>query len=223
MKKLFLFLLLIPFIGISQNRDYFTYLHEYKYKIFAQPVSKDASNVSFDDYGEPVYPVIFTKINPTQTEDLLVCYTDGASGDPAYQFYKENKGEYDWLFTIAGTEIFIPGNGFIYVNGHTNNVFDKRKKFKFTGSGVEEVAQPYYYVGLKTKALTNIQLYSDYKCSQKLAVIGANSDIEVLVAEFDETCEKYLIKTPFGLVGWWKLDQAYPESNEVDGLFYSGD
>jgi len=223
MKNFLFFIILLPVIGFGQNRDYFTYLTEFEYNVFAQPTSKTATDVNFDNYDEPVYPVAFVKISQNQNQYFLVCYTDGPSGDPAYEFYFIDKNESEYIFTIAGSEIFIPGNGYLYVSGHTNNMFNKHKKFKFTGAGVEEVAQPFYYVGMQTKTITNIQLYSDYSCTQKLAVVGADSNIEIVAAEFDDLSQKYLIKTPFGLLGWWILDQEYPKSEEIEGLFYSGD
>ncbi|MBN2664237.1 MAG: hypothetical protein JXR68_11355 [Bacteroidales bacterium] len=224
MKKLLLLFILLPVITFAQNRDYFTYLDEFDHNIFAQPSSKSASNVQFDDdYGEPIYPVIFVKISPNQSEDLLVCFSEGPSADPCYEFFSVNNGNYEYIFSVAGMELFIPGNGFLYTTGHTNNMFDKHKKFKFTGTGVEEVPQPFYYVGLKTQTIENIQLYSDYNCTQKLAIVAANSNIEVVAAEYNETCGKFLIKTPFGLFGWWLLDLAYPGSQQIKGLYYAGD
>lgn len=224
MKKLLLVFLLLPVINFAQNRDYFTYLKEFNYKVFAQPNSKIATNVHIEDeWGEDAFPVIFVKISPNQSKNILVCYSEGASDDPCYEFYTVNNGNYDFLFSVQGTQIFIPGNGFLYVSGHTNNIFDKHKKFRFTGKGVVEVPQPYYYVGLKTKTLQNIQLYSDYNCTKKLAVVAANSKIEVVAAEFSVDCKKFLIKTPFGLLGWWKLDNDYPSSKKIKGLYYAGD
>jgi len=40
---------------------------------------------------------------------------------------------------------------------------------------------------------------------------------------FTHETAKFLIKSPFGLVGWWILDRSYPGSDEIGGLFYSGD
>ncbi|MBN2892127.1 MAG: hypothetical protein JXL97_09685 [Bacteroidales bacterium] len=231
MKKSFILFFLLPFVLIAQEkRDYFDYLVEAKYKDWQHTgvyLQKDYVSASYltplNEEYEPSYPIAFVSIGG-ETEKMLLCYTDGPSGDPAFEFYRygSNK-ELEYQFSLAGVEIFVPGNGFMYTTGHTNNMFDKHKKFEFDGASVNEVAQPFYAVGMKTKTLKNIQLYSDYNCTQKLAVVGANSNIEIVAAEYSDFCRKYLIKTPFGLMGWWELDREYPMSEEIEGLFYAGD
>ena len=232
MKKLLVLLFLLPIVLFAQdNRDYFTYLKEVKVEnwehsgMFLPSNYTPADDVKFDKDGLEVYPIAHVTIYKGQKVDFVLWYTDGPSGDPAFEFYELlDNGESEYLFTLAGTQIFIPGNGNLYVTGHTNNMFDKRKKFVFNGETVEEVVQPYYSVSMQTKTLKNIQLYSDCDCTQKLAVVAANSDIEIVAAEYtDGTSRKYLIRTPFGLMGWWELDREYPASEEIEGLFYAGD
>ena len=216
----------------QNNRDYFTYLKEVKVLdwehsgIFlpSNYIPADDVKMSEGEYAES-YPIAHVTISKNQKDEIILCSTDGPSGDPAFEFYKMSKnGESIYMFTLAGTQIFVPGNGNLYVTGHTDNMFDKRKKFVFNGETAKEVIQPYYSVSMQTKTLKNIQLYSDYNCTQKLAVVGANSNIEIVAAEYnDDISRKYLIRTPFGLMGWWKLDRDYPASEEIEGLSYAGD
>lgn len=213
------------------QRDYFTYLTEVEIDGWASGIFLPSDYKAADDivYPEEDYylsdPIAHVTISKGQKYDIVLWYTDGPSGDPAFEFYEVlNNKKIEYMFTLSGTQIFIPGNGNIYVNGHTNNMFDKRKKFRFTGDKAVEIVQPYYSVSMKTKTLKNIQLYSDYECTQKLAVIGANSNIEIVAAEYtDDISKKYLIRSPYGLMGWWKLDREYPASEEIDGLYFAGD
>ncbi len=197
MKKILIFFCLFPILLSAQNqkRGYFDYLVEAKYKdwkstgVFIKPECKSAQNLPvLNEEYIGSYPIVFVKISEN-SEELLLCYTDGPSGDPAFEFYRyKSNQDSELLFELAGTEIYVPGNGAIYTAGHTNNMFFQRKKFIFYNNSVTEVPQAYYYVGLKTKTLKSIQLYSDYECKIKLAVVSADSEVEVLVSEFtDET------------------------------------
>jgi len=232
MKKLFLLLIFLPFCMFSQQkRDYFTNLIEFNHPdmkssgCFALPKSESASSLEMLNQEEmPSIPLVYPIISENQTVKFLCCYSDGPSGDPNFELYKVIKpGEYEYITSFAGEAIFFTGNGYIYTRCRSNNNFLKRQKWYFNGTTAVENKQPYYYVGLTTKTLKNIQLYSDYACKEKLAVVGANSEIEILLTEYAETNTKFLIRTPFGLCGWWIMDRDYPFSEEIEGVSFSGD
>lgn len=224
MKKILLVIFILPLICYSQNkdRDYFTYLKDFGKGIYALPNSKSATKIT-DIENNFSEPIVIAKVNKNSDTKYLVCFTPGPSADPGFEFYSIIGNSYNYLFMLSGTEIFIPGNGYLYTRGHTNNMFDKHKKYKFNEDYPEEFTQPFYYVGLETKTTGTIQLYSDYQCTKKLAILPKGSNIKVVAAEFEKSCKKFLIKTPFGLFGWWKLDRSYPFSKKIDKLFYAGD
>ena len=69
-----------------------------------------------------------TKISSSGS-NYYVVFSSGPSADPEFIFYKD--GEFNQAaFSISALDIVIPGNGFIYSSGHTNNMFNKRRKFK---------------------------------------------------------------------------------------------
>ncbi len=226
MKKLSL-LLLLTFVflsGQSQNREYFKNLKEFKYGVYALPTS-EVIDTTFD-WGDWMETVALVQVYPNQKDEIVIAFSEGPSADPYFIFLKKEGNNYTELSDVDGDEIYIPGNGYLYVKRRSNADFTMHFKYRFTSTGeIKEVAQPYYYVGLKTKTLKFIQLYSDIECTRKLAALPADSNIEVLIAaEFkDGTCHKYLIKTPFGLVGWWELDTDYPASKEIEGISFAGD
>lgn len=84
-----------------------------------------------------------------------------------------------------------------------------------------EVSQPLYYVGQKTKTLKSITLSQTFKQLKPVAHLPANSSVEIIAAEAKDSAHYFLIKTAFGLLGWWKLDSVYSQS--IENLYFAGD
>ncbi|MBR8538382.1 hypothetical protein KDU71_22615 [Carboxylicivirga sediminis] len=170
----------------------------------------------------PVETIIgIANVNKTENLNYMITFTNAPSDDYSFSFYSIDKEKYEYKFTIGGKQLFIPGNGFAYVSGHTNNMFDKKRKIKFEKDTISEVKQPLYFVGLKTKTLKPIKLYESKEKKKIVASLPANSNIEVVVSEFSDDAHYFLIKTSFGLLGWWELDFYY--SREIENLFFAGD
>lgn len=229
--KNILFFLIIPLYGICQVGEPFLGLKLYKHdylpyiEVYAP---EDAEIINSKkaiqcDNWEPAYPLIRVKLNSKDSEKILVCVTDEPSDDDAFVFFREKAGKYEFINGIYGQKLYIPGNGNLY--SVSLEYYNVKRKYQWNGSKIEEVPQPYYYVGLKTKCTKALILFSDYNCQNKLAVVPPNSEIEVLVSDKEE--QKYLIKTPFGLVGWWPYEgKAFPEKetdNPIPGLWLRGD
>lgn len=174
--------------------------------------------------GDPLYidsPMGETLLIETtigSSDAYSVVYSPGPSADPTFIFYK--KGASKPSFSIPALEVYIPGNGSIYSAGHTNNVFNTRKKFVVKNDKLVEIEQAYYYVGLKTKTLKPIQLYRTKSLTNKIASLPANYSIEVVANEKGSSF--YLIKTDFGLLGWVKVESTYGDLT-IEGLSYAGD
>lgn len=162
--------------------------------------------------------VLQTKLDVNDTENYRLVFDEGPSADPHFIIYdKTMKTE---LLNTGGTNIIIPSNGFIYVSGHTNNMFNCRKKYKYKNGTIEGVQQPFSYVGLETVALKDIIIYSDILYKQEVARVPANSQVTVLL----NSGVDYLIKTPFGLVGWIRIEEdAHWGGSTIKGLYYAGD
>ncbi len=162
---------------------------------------------------------IKTKISPSG-DDYFVVFSSGPSDDPTFIFYKD--GNFNQAsFAISALKIAIPGNGSIYSSGHTNNVFNTRKKFKVVDNKLKEIEQAFYYVGLKTKTLKPITLYNSEQLNSKIASLPKNYKVEVLLNKNKSSL--FLIKTEFGLTGWVKLENQMYGNNAIDKLFYAGD
>ncbi|TRX61667.1 hypothetical protein [Carboxylicivirga sp. M1479] len=161
------------------------------------------------------------KPNKNLKHEYLLSFTVAPSADDSFGFYKKTGNSYEYSFSISGKQIYIPGNGSIYVSGHTNNWFNEKKKFTFENDTIREIAQPLYHVGLKTKTRKAIALYSDKTESKKVAYLPKGANVEVIASENSDGQGYFLIKTSFGLLGWWQLDHYFEPS--IEGLFYNGD
>ena len=200
--------------------DKFTLLYVSKE---AQPFAKGTKiNFGYAD-DESSMPLAKLNLSSNQKESIIIAYSDGASDDPQFIFYKETQPKkYQYLFTIDAEQLIIPGNSFIYSSGSANNMFDQRRKFKVVNDALTEIKQPFYAIGLKTKTLKAITIYSDKNLKTPVATIAANSPIEVVASEYNEEEIKFfLIKSEFGLLGWWKQNDSSAE--EIKGLIYNGD
>ena len=234
MKKSLLIILLLPILVFSQNNqvpDSFKHLKKIRFQqrnfidIFtSDEVDTNVSLISIDQGSfkyEPLHPICLVKINPNEPK-YLIGFCEGASDDPTFEIFKVVNNKYIHLDGVSGETIYIPGNGNIYVSGRMNEMFERKRKFQLKNDQLVEVKQPYYHVGMKTITKKPIKLYSNISCTESVASLPSNSQIEVLVSNIkDETEFKFLIKTSFGLIGWWELDSFYSE--EVEGLWFLGD
>lgn len=85
---------------------------------------------------------------------------------------------------------------------------------------VEEDHQPFYFVGLKTKVKKLIVLYGDLSYEKPIAQLPKGSQVEVLINKEND----YLLKSPFGLVGWLKINYGEQCGSEsVEGICFHGD
>jgi len=168
---------------------------------------------------------IMTRIDTTSKTEYIVVYSVGPSADPGYLFFDPlQKGRPKVLFRIDGLNLYIPGDGFIYVDGHTDNNFNQRRKFKVADGILTEVKQPFYYIGLKTKSLKPLVIYSSTDMKDVVDNIPANTEIEVIYHTFyDPMSQYFLLRTKFGLTGWYKMPEISQKAEYIEGIFFNGD
>jgi hypothetical protein len=195
-------------------------------EVFNQTVSElpkdDPFHYSEDGPSMDNVKVLKTKIAPSGPY-YYVIFSAGPSADPSFIFYKEGSYDQSALYIMA-LKVYIPGNGNIYAEGHTNNTFNKRRKFTLSNGKFVEVEQPYYYVGLKTQTLKPVKLYKSKNLSQVIANLPANYSIEVLIND-PENSSTFLVKTDFGLTGWLKIpgENMFGGNEMIKGIFMAGD
>lgn len=177
--------------------------------------------------------LIRTKIDRTSNTYYTIDFSMGPSADPNFKF-SLNVGDKLLMSkqVLTGTRLYVPGNGFLYVSGFTNNTFDQKRKFYIAGDTLVEVAQPYYYVGLTSTATRDLVLRTDPSDSTDASVVATvpkGSPVTILLKRADEKYPEftYLLKTPFGLTGWLKVPaddlEIWYKNTPVEGLYFKGD
>ena len=83
--------------------------------------------------------------------------------------------------------------------------------------------QPFYWVGLESKAKKDLVLYSGKDGKETVARLPKGSALTVVMTEGGEGESWYLIKTPFGLVGWLKVEGGSQEADTIEGLYFQGE
>jgi hypothetical protein len=168
------------------------------------------------------YPFDIKLSSKSDNVYALVC-DSGPSADPECSLYSGVPSEQAHpKIKAQGLAFIIPGDGCFYVAGHTDNMYDTRRKFCESGDDLTEVRQPSLYVGITSQTVHNIALYSDRSLKLRSGIIPPGAFIQVLVDD-DGT---YLVRDEFGITGWAKIagtGQCYSMDNDVGGICFAGD
>lgn len=151
-------------------------------------------------------------------EWYCVVYSEGGSVDPEFIIYSEAGGKRLEVFREFGLSLRLPGDGFVYVSGHTNAFFDKTRKFAVGQNGSSEVKQPFYFVGITTTALEDLDLADSPSSSSVVATVGKGEKVMVVLNQGDY----YLVRAPNGLVGWVTL-KGEGTATQFEDIHYAGD
>lgn len=165
----------------------------------------------------PIIRVVQTKIDRTSKDTYFIDYDPGPSCDPG--FFIVPSGQKRPIGSIGTDHIIIPGNGFIYSIGRSNQHFSVHRKFVLKKGKIVEIPQPFHFVGMETKAKQKIVLRSRKEGGHLVATIPKDGKLTVLINEGDH----YLVKTPFGLIGWIKIEPGSQTAVSVEGIFFLGD
>ncbi len=175
--------------------------------------SPTVSNVDSDTYLVATIP----------NGGYKLLFSSGESDDPT--FYLMSSGG-QVIETFECTEFYITSDYVIYTAGHTNNMFNTRRKYILSNEGgLTEVQQPYYYVGLRGQTVQSVTLYSSIIGSEVVATVGAEDFIDVLLCDTNPETQDmyYLVRTTFGLVGWMRLENGFSYLTPLESLRYAGD
>lgn len=168
---------------------------------------------------------IVSKFKNEKLKDSVdIIFSSGMSDDPSFSVYTKSGKQ---MGSFASTEFYINSSGTIYVSGHVNSMYNRRRKFQIQNDTILEIIQPYYYVGMKGKTLKEITLFKDKVGSEIVAQLPKDYEIEILLADamtkdFDVDY-LFLVKTEFGLVGWLRLTNDDLYGTILKDLFYAGD
>ena len=146
-------------------------------------------------------------------------YTSGPSEDPGF-YIRTSNGEKRISSKMNGLNFAYVGDDSFYIWGHVNSYFNIRKKYVLKNNRVNEVMQPYYYVGLETKAKRKLVLFNTTDGKEQVDTIENGEELQIILNNGDW----YLIKTYMGIVGWWRPENSeFYKSKEIGDLYYFGD
>lgn len=151
---------------------------------------------------------------------FTIQYNSGGSADPTFNI-KWVDGKKEKEFSIEGTDLDLLSNGEILISGHTNNKFSQRRKVVFKNNKLSEVEQPYYYVGIKSKSLIDIdaRVNPDEKSSPVFHV-KKGDPVEVILSDTSQVY--FLIKNNKGLLGWILISENQ-RPTVIKEIFFKGD
>jgi hypothetical protein len=93
------------------------------------------------------------------------------------------------------------------------------KSYQLKNDSLIEVYQPYYFVGIESILIGNTNIYSDTNYSNIITSLMKGTSITVLINKN----KQYLVKTPFGLVGWIKVRKDTVPGYPIMEIYYKGD
>lgn len=166
--------------------------------------------------GIDISRLLSVRLDRTSQTRYIVCFDPGASNDPTFVIVDNTTSKP--LGVVDADHLLLPGNGFIYAMGRTNKLHIERRKFAIRDAKVVEVKQPFLYVGLESKANASIVLTSSKGGSDVVASVPKGERLTVVISDEDWL----LIKTNFGLAGWFKT-AGNRESPEIEGIYFDGD
>lgn len=158
-----------------------------------------------------------TRLDQKSKDVYVVDFSEGMSMDPGFMVHRRTAKGLESVGSFAGEQLTIPGNGAVYVVNSYNTTFANKNKYVLKNNELEYVKQPFKYVGLKTKATAVIRLYKSKEMKEEVAVLTRGAELFVLLADG----ENYLVRTPFGLLGWIHIERGY--SSPIAGLYFQGD
>jgi len=166
---------------------------------------------------EGMHRVVETLIDSKSEDVYVIDFTEGMSMDPGFVIRKRTTEGLKRVGGFAGEQLFIPGTGVVYIINSYNVTFPTRDKLVLKEGKLKYVKQPYKYVGLDSEATAVVRLYASQSLEEEVAILPRGSKVSVMLADG----EFYLVRTPFGLVGWTHIKRGY--NSPIAGLYFHGD
>lgn len=192
---------------------------------FAQQISYDSALAKvinkpiLEEEGAPeITRLVSTTLERDGKTRYFIDFDPGPSADPSFIVSDEKTGQQ--VGTIAADSLALPGNGFIYSRSRSNHLHTEQRKYTVRDGKLVEIEQPFSYVGLESKAKVPLTLLAKKDGGDVIAKIPEGDALQVVLRDG----EHLLIKTQFGLVGWWKMKTDVMADNaEIEGIYYAGD
>lgn len=180
--------------------------------------NKDISVLINKSYNRDLTDLIVTQIDKGKADKYLIRFDPGPSADPAYEIYKVTDKDTVVIGIVDANEFVAPGDNFFYTSKRVDWMFNRRKKYSINNNKLQEIIQPYYYVGIQSKTAKELSIYKDTLYLEPVAKLLQGADVFVLLNINDN----YLIKISNDLTGWIKIPFGDGGSIIYD-IFFAGD
>lgn len=201
----------------AKNEDVALYYDPAKSEVLT---AKHPDATNYEENGVYISRALRTQLLGKGKGYFVIDCDSGGSWDPGIAILQEKDGLLKPLLHIQGLRFALPGNGAIYVDGHNDTMFNIRKKYEWHDSTFSEVPQPFRYVGLDTTTQSDMEVFSSREYTRSIAALPKGSPVSVLLNEGED----YLVKTPFGLLGWIKIREGIQrEESPILGIYFEGD
>lgn len=185
-----------------------------------QIVNKNCSEIKdCYDYEDPT--ILIGKFISEDNTVIEFHYTEAPSDDPTFIAVKDGSV----ILEESGNTLHLKGNT-LYIEGIGNSYFNKKRKFKLIGNRYEEVNQPFYDISVKGALNFPIVIYESENFSNKVASLPKGYQIEIVLGktggEYNDL-ETILIKSEFGLLGWFNFKEISFGEQLIDGFYFHGD
>lgn len=171
------------------------------------------------DYEDPT--ILIGKFTSEDNTVIEFHYTEAPSDDPTFIAVKDGSV----ILEESGNTLHLKGN-ILYIEGIGNSYFNKKRKFKLIGNRYEEVNQPFYDISVKGTLNFPIVIYESENFSNKVASLPKGYQIEIVLGktggEYNDL-ETILIKSEFGLLGWFNFKEISFGEQLIDGFYFHGD
>ena len=182
-----------------------------------------------DDGGVTVTYVLEARLHLRSQRYFVIVCSSGGSADYTCSFKPVGSTRDIVQNQLEGLRFEIPGDYCVYASGHNNTMFDNRRKYCVDEENqLQEIKQPFHYVGLKSKTLRDLTFYSDKEATNAVGTIPKGEFVEVLVASVryykdgPAGHDYFLVRDKNGLTGWVEL-RTGQEAEDIEGMFFAGD
>lgn len=201
-------------LTIETNFEDITIKYNEKYSTI---INKDITD---NESGFLTIRLIETKLKANSNNIYVIDFSEGGSNDPCFQIYYKENNKLTYITQFGGLDLTIPYDGYLYVSGHANTMFNKRKKLTIEDKHLIEIEQPFYYVGIESKTTADTDIFSDLNMTKVVAHLVKGTAVSVIM---NYNKNYYLIKTDFGLLGWIMIPSGKRDNTIIEDIYFAGD
>jgi len=156
--------------------------------------------------------------------DRYVVYTEAPSFDPGFYLIVEGSG--DEPVKMSGEVLAIVDDDHLYTFGRINRSCPTRRTWTLRDGRVQEVQQPFYWVGLSSTTLVPVTLFAGPTDDGVVGDLAEGVPIEVVLTDDVGRAGgvySFLVRTESGVMGWVRVTMSALSATVLAAIFWLGD